>query len=637
MKTHIGFIAPYPQMIKQAKIIAEERNIRLTTGRAVFEDAMPHAQRMEINGVDAIIVREGLDVLLRKKIGVPVIPVGPSCADILRATVKAKRISERIALANFMGRFTAGDALREATGCSIKEFVFTRYEEAHQKIKNLVGEADVLIGGGFTTMVAKNNGMHAIMIESTNEEIELAFDLSCSLVEAKKDKAKREKLVSIILSNLADGIVAIDLDQEIIAYNRAAELIFGISYIKAINVRHEGLLRQAGLLNITRQNSYVNKILKIKEKNYFFRLIPLVLNDEFFGHVATYEEVTHVQKKEQNYRVSLYKKGHVSKFTFNDIVGESKAIKDTIERAKKYARSDFTVLITGETGTGKELFAQSIFSASERNKGPFVTMNCATLPPNLLEAELFGYEEGAFTGARKRGKQGYFELAHRGAIFLDEIGTISTELQTRLLRVIQEKEIVRVGGSSVIPVDIRIITATNASLADAVSEGLFREDLYYRLNVLNLHIPPLRERREDIPLIANALATSLKLPRHDADIIIKALQHFLNRQWKGNVRELMNLVAHLAVLIRDTPDITENLLVSMIHGILSPSSLTEENDKKPEETGPFVSLEETKKDMEKKMFQELLSRKDLTKNQIADTLGIGRTTLWRKCKEYGLI
>jgi transcriptional regulator with PAS, ATPase and Fis domain len=228
-------------------------------------------------------------------------------------------------------------------------------------------------------------------------------------------------------------------------------------------------------------------------------------------------------------------------------------------------------------------------------------------------------------------------LAHRGAIFLDEIGTISTELQTRLLRVIQEKEIVRVGGSSVIPVDIRIITATNASLADAVSEGLFREDLYYRLNVLNLHIPPLRERREDIPLIANALATSLKLPRHDADIIIKALQHFLNRQWKGNVRELMNLVAHLAVLIRDTPDITENLLVSMIHGILSPSSLTEENDKKPEETGPFVSLEETKKDMEKKMFQELLSRKDLTKNQIADTLGIGRTTLWRKCKEYGLI
>ena len=436
MKIHIGLIAPYPNMVERAKIIAGRKNIQLTACTALLENIVPHARRMEMSGVDAIIVRGGSDIFLRQKVNMPVIPVGAGCYDVLCAIIRAKELSNKIALANFRGGFTFIDELRKATGCPIREFVFTSHEEADEKIKNLVGEIDVLVGGGLTTVIAKNNGMQSIMIESTDEEIELAIDFACSLVETKRDEAEKTKQRTIIVNDSANGIVAVDLEQKITVYNRVAESIFDIPYRKAINTRHEEILRQAGLLNVTHHDTTANKIIKINGKNYFFRLIPLILNNEFFGSVAIYEEVARVQEMEQSYRLSLYKKGHVAKFTFDDIVGESETIKNTIERAKKYAQSDFTVLITGETGTGKELFAQSIFSASGRSKGPFVTINCATLPPNLLEAELFGYAEGAFTGAVKGGKQGYFELAHRGAIFLDEIGTIPMELQARLLRVI---------------------------------------------------------------------------------------------------------------------------------------------------------------------------------------------------------
>ena len=637
MEINIGLIAPYNSMIDRAKIIAERKNVRLTADMAVLEDVTSYARRMELSGVDVIIVREGSDVFLRKSVKVPVVPMGLGCYDVLRAIVKARRISDKIALANFMGLYNFIDELREAIKCPIKEIVFTRYEEAIEKIKNLAGEVDVLVGGGLTTIIAEDNGMQSIMVESTDKEIEQAIDLASSIVEKQKDEARRTKQRSIIVNNSTRGIVAVDEDQNITVFNRVAETIFNVPYREVIDTRHEELLQQAGLLNASPKDNETSEILNINGKKYFVQIIPLVLNKEFFGSVATYEEMARVQKIEQSYRLSLHKKGHVAKFTFDRVIGESKAIKETIEKAKKYANSDLTVLITGETGTGKELFAQSMFNASKRRKGPFVAMNCATLPSNILEAELFGYEEGAFTGAKKGGKQGYFELAHKGAIFLDEIGAIPIELQTRLLRVIQEREIVRVGGSSVIPVDIRVIAATNTSLANAVSDGLFREDLYYRLNVLNLHLPPLRERPGDISLIADAGADHFKLSREETDIILRALQHFPTYRWRGNVRELMNLIAHLAVLLQGASEIAEDMVVSMIREILLLGSDVREKREDLEESGRFISLEDTKKDMEKKMFQELLSRGDLTKNQIADNLSISRTTFWRKCKEYGLV
>lgn len=220
--------------------------------------------------------------------------------------------------------------------------------------------------------------------------------------------------------------------------------------------------------------------------------------------MVAFQDVTRIQEMEGKFYRKIHLRGHVAKYTFDDILFQSSEIKRTIETAQRYSEVDSNILIIGETGTGKEIFAQSIHNHSNRKNNPFVAINCAALPENLLESELFGYAEGAFTGAMKGGKQGFFELAHRGTIFLDEIGEISPKMQSRSLRVLQEREIMRIGDDKVIPVDVRILSATNKDLMQMVKSNDFREDLYYRLSVLDLVLPPLRERREDIPLLVNA-------------------------------------------------------------------------------------------------------------------------------------
>ena len=248
-----------------------------------------------------------------------------------------------------------------------------------------------------------------------------------------------------------------------------------------------------------------NKLTKINGKQVLVNRIPIIIDNDTLSVVVNIQETSNIQKIERNLRAELYRKGFVAKHTFSDIIGDSDIIKETVNKAKKIGRTNSTVLITAETGCGKELFAQSMHNLSRRMGGPFVAVNCAALPENLLESELFGYEEGAFTGAKRGGKIGMFELAHKGTIFLDEISEIPLGLQGRLLRVLQEKEIQRVGGDSVVNVDIRIIVASNKDLFDKVVKGSFREDLFFRINVLDLYIPPVRERKQDIPLLLSLI------------------------------------------------------------------------------------------------------------------------------------
>ncbi|MCG0276831.1 MAG: sigma 54-interacting transcriptional regulator [Thermosediminibacteraceae bacterium] len=269
----------------------------------------------------------------------------------------------------------------------------------------------------------------------------------------------------------------------------------------------------------------------------------------------------------------MRKDGLTAIYEFEDIVGQSRAIKKTIEAAKKIASSDSTVLIYGESGTGKELFAQAIHNASRRRDGPFVPVNFPALPSNLLESELFEYEEGAFTGAKKGGKPGLFEKADGGTIFLDEIGDAPPDFQVKLLRVLQDKRIIRVGGLKAIPVDVRIIAATNKDLWKKVKDGSFRQDLYYRLSVLPVIIPPLRERKEDIFLLLGYYLekyTGGRITSIYDFLDEKVLEYLIAYEWPGNVRELINLVEYL-VSVKDekTRIAIEDLPTHMISGILS--------------------------------------------------------------------
>ena len=261
-------------------------------------------------------------------------------------------------------------------------------------------------------------------------------------------------------------------------------------------------------------------------------------------YILLIKDVTEITALEASLRRQIAKRGHVARYTFSDIKGSSPAYLRCIRKAERIAQIDKPTLIIGESGTGKELFAQSIHNASARSRFPFVAMNCAAIPASLLESELFGYDEGAFTGARRGGKEGLFQLAQKGSIFLDEIGELSLPTQAKLLRVLEEKEVMKVGSGTVTGVDVRILAATNRDLEALVEKGEFRLDLYYRLNTLIINVPPLREHRSDIPVLIREFLRQERLPdcQFDPDV----WDFLLHYEWKGNIRELRNCVEYMA-------------------------------------------------------------------------------------------
>lgn len=303
---------------------------------------------------------------------------------------------------------------------------------------------------------------------------------------------------------------------------------------------------------------------------------------------------------------------------FQDIVGKSQGMQKVFEMIRAVADTNATVLITGETGTGKELVARAIHSNSSRRYGPFVATTCGALPDTLLESELFGYEKGAFTGA-DRTKKGRFELAHGGTLFLDEIGDISMKTQIKLLRVLEEKSFRRLGGTEVVEVDVRLISATNRDLAQAMEEGAFRSDLYYRLNVVSIHLPALRERREDIPLLAAHFMHNFNLEFNKKfdRLEEEALDLMMDYHWPGNVRELENVIER-AVVIGEGPEIKATSL---------PFCRMEETAAEPSQT-----LE----DVERFHIEKMLERHDWNIARTSRLLNIDRTTLHKKIKKFGL-
>lgn len=333
--------------------------------------------------------------------------------------------------------------------------------------------------------------------------------------------------------------------------------------------------------------------------------------------------------------IKLYeevKKFQYARYNFSDIIAESEAMKQVIEMARHVAHGTSTILICGETGTGKELFAQSIHNESERSNKPFVAINCGAFPSSLIESSLFGYVEGAFTGAKRGGSPGIFEQAQEGTIFLDEISEMELNLQAKLLRVLQEREVTRIGGDKPIPVNVRILASTNKDLAKMVREGKFRSDLYFRLNVVELKIPSLRERVADIPLLVmhfirryNAL-----LGKYVADIDEEAMEILVRYTWPGNVRELQNSIEYAINMVKDEQKLSSRHLPPYILQNLHISSGHYRSE------APRETLDGILARTEKKVIEKTLQEVQFKKKEAAQILGISTTTLWRKMVQHGL-
>jgi transcriptional regulator with PAS, ATPase and Fis domain len=415
-----------------------------------------------------------------------------------------------------------------------------------------------------------------------------------------------------------DGIITVDGDQKITSINLRAQNFFNLSAHQALGQSIGAIwsnLNVSDLLRTGREE--ISKIVQIKTLKVICNKVPIVVNGTLNGALITFQEISKIQQTEAQIRKEIYNKGHVARKTFADVDGISNAISHAVKLAKEFAATHSNILIVGETGTGKEVFAQSIHNHSSRQTGPFVAVNCAALPAQILESELFGYVGGAFTGANKEGKPGLFELAHGGTIFLDEIAEMDYTNQSRLLRVLQERSVMRLGSDRVIDVDIRVIAATNKDLKEWVRAHKFREDLFFRLNVLKLELPPLRERPEDIPNMVETFLAGYQPPGGRLIFDASALKAMENYTWPGNVRELQNTIERLLALCP-----------SGFARIADVASVLEKWDI------PTAKLQFRNEEI--KEITEALTQAKGVQTVAAQLLGIDRTTLWRKMRRLGI-
>nr|WP_312576534.1 sigma 54-interacting transcriptional regulator [Sedimentibacter sp.] len=381
-----------------------------------------------------------------------------------------------------------------------------------------------------------------------------------------------------IMNCIDYAIIIFDKSFNVINYNSNMLTMFNINKV-ILNLNLTKINEFNDIFKmLSLKHEFKNKLVEMKNgKNILIskEIINKKENSDDI-YIVLIKDITEIMNLENTLRRQLIKKGHIAKYTFESIIGESKEIKDCVKKAKIVSKIDKPTLITGESGTGKELFAQSIHNESSRKSFPFIAINCASLPSTLLESELFGYEEGAFTGARKGGKLGYFEMAHKGTLFLDEIGDINRETQAKLLRVLEEKEIMRLGSEEIISIDVRVIAATNRNLKELVKSGDFRLDLYYRLNTLIINIPPIRKRTNDIPLLIKFFLYNENFS--NTTIEHEVMKFLTNFSWLGNIRELRNCIEYMANI--------SNGHIRMEH--LPEYILEEAYDKKADTTKDFL-------------------------------------------------
>ncbi|MFC4158074.1 sigma 54-interacting transcriptional regulator [Chitinimonas lacunae] len=505
--------------------------------------------------VDAVVAAGRGAERLRVESPVPVAAIQVSGYDILQALARARAIDPRAVLLSRRRLADEFDRLRPLLAIDVVQLLYEDDDEARSQLDRLrQGARPVVVGSSQVVNLAGQFGLPSVLVYSA-EAVAQAFEAALELVRvARQEEAKRERL-DRILESLAEGVAAVDLEERVQAINPALARLIGVAPEWALGRRLSELAPVLTLQEVLKSGEpRRDEVASVGGRTLVTQRLPLIEAGSQVGAVLTLQESGAIERADRKLRSEARKSQFRARYRLTDLLGESPAIRHARELARLYAQSDGSVLIGGASGTGKELVAQGIHQASRRAGGAFVALNCAALPETLLESELFGYEEGAFTGSRRGGKPGLLELAHQGTLFLDEIGDMPLGLQTRLLRVLQEREVLRLGASEPVPINVRVIAATHADLRAGITAGWFRADLYYRLAILTLTLPPLAERGGDVAILTDALAREAlarvgsSRPAHDlAKPLLAAAAGYA---WPGNVRELQNLVERAAVLLQ---------------------------------------------------------------------------------------
>ena len=608
----ILLLSPMQSIADIAPDIARELGIQIHVETSDDASALERVRRYP--GVEVVVTRGGLAELVRQIPGISVVEIAMSLNELLTnlSELTSKGL-KRIGIVSRANLFSG--AVGDFRILDAQVSIRPQADEPgiQSTIRQLVAEGfEAIIGCRVAFRTARDLGIEAVFLESGPVSIRTALQEAMRILKAKEREQLQAAQLAAIIDNIDEAVIAVTPDHQVSFFNRHARRLCSISPASQPDFKRALAVFDSG---------EKEQITTINGNSVIARSIPLEFNKAVRGKVLTLHEVTRIQASESKIRSSFYQKGLYARYQFKDVIGDSLVMQQVLARARTYAGHDSNLLIYGETGTGKEVFAQSIHNHSKRNKGPFVSINIASIAPSLLESELFGYVDGAFTGARKGGKPGLFELAHQGTLFLDEIGELAPEIQSRFLRVLQEREIMRIGDDKIIPIDVRIISATNRDLFQQTLSGSFRQDLYYRIHVVGLRIPPLRARAEDVPQIFEhylqrfaGQAGRQAVLTDDAKALLKT------NSWPGNIRQLRNLAEVVAY------GEAERIDAQHIAEVLG------EQEHRASESS-FMTIPESGslKQMESEIIRNLLSK--LTADEVCSRLGISRVTLWRKMKK----
>ena len=591
--------------------------------------------------VDAVVAAGANGAYLRAHLDLPVALVDVNSFDLLRALSQARALSSRVAL--LLGDEVSPDFDRFNQLFDLQVVQHSYHDElsALACVKSLQTQGvDVVVAPGLVADLAEQQGLRSVFLYS-NEAILNALQHGVDMARrAHRQRARTERL-STILAQLQDGVVAVDSQERIEALNPAMARLLGTDIS---SLRGRKLSDVASSLDMRMALASVaplgEEVAVVKGRTVVLRRTPIVELGEVTGGLAVCRDPEVIERADRRLRATRHDRGGRTRYRLGDWVGYSPAAEQVRKLVGVCAGSNGTVLLCGESGSGKELVAQAIHHASHRASQPFLAVNCAALGESLLESELFGYEEGAFTGARRGGKPGLVEAAHTGTLVLDEIGDMPLALQTRLLRVLQEREVLRIGATQVTPVDVRVVAATHADLRALVEQGKFRSDLFYRLAVLRINLPPLRERREDIPSLAESALQRLVSNDSASVLMQRGTEYLLQRAgeyaWPGNVRELHNWLERLLACqplwapggVFHPAQIDSLFAAELQSTVQGPAS---------SDLVPRISVAQTlrshQQHTEWQRIHDALRASDGRQADACRSLGISRSTLWRRLRE----
>ena len=626
-----GFFKDAFHIFEEHKTISQEYDQTAKLEYVLEEVAAPQnvLNTRQLREYDVIISRGITASLIKNEIpDIPVVEIPVAGNDLVYCLKRAKDRfgSRQMAIIGSHNMIYGAEGLIALFDIRAKLYFRLSGRDGKRSVDQAVADGcTVILGGVETCAYARELGLETSIITSGKEALWQAFTEAKTAADIQLTEQQKTKRLKAILDYTYEGILEIDRHLNITVCNHMASAILELGSEVVGRSATELFARSRFQRILCDDKQYEDELVAYQQQKLVVNKILVTVKGGRSRYVVTFQDVTKLQSLEQMIRRQISAKGYTAKYSFSDIIGESQPIKNTIEQARHYAKTEADILIIGESGTGKELFAQSIHNESARKNNPFVAINCAAINENLLESELFGYVEGAFTGAQKGGKAGLFEQAHRGTIFLDEIAEISPSLQAKMLRVLQEREIMRLGDSKIIPVNIRVIAATNKDLFQLVQDGKFREDLYYRLDVLRLNIPNLNQRGHDIRLLAShfirELSGEYRARQADISLTRDALAALEQTDWHGNIRQLRNVCLRMVVLCGSDGIVSEQDVREVLRGYTRHEAVRESGEQDS---------------FERERIRRALEQAAYNRTEAARTLGMSRSTLWKKMKKYSI-